>query len=233
MSENDSYIVAGSRPWNRRILDETIRNLPGRCRFVGSRDELSLDFVKETAPRYIFFVHWSWKVPPEIVDAYECVAFHMTDLPYGRGGSPLQNLIVRGHDSTRLSAFRMTGDFDAGPIYGKRDLSLEGTAQEIYERATELSARMIEWIVREEPEPSPQNGEVVVFKRRRPEQSEIRDGLESPESLYDFIRMLDCEGYPAAFLEHHGFRYEFRGAQLSEGGVSATVTITPREEADR
>ncbi len=26
---------------------------------------------------------------------FECVCFHMTDVPYGRGGSPLQNLIIR------------------------------------------------------------------------------------------------------------------------------------------
>ena len=28
----------------------------------------------------------------------------MTDLPYGRGGSPLQNLIIRGFESTKISA---------------------------------------------------------------------------------------------------------------------------------
>ena len=31
----------------------------------------------------------------EIHENYKCIIFHMTDLPFGRGGSPLQNLISR------------------------------------------------------------------------------------------------------------------------------------------
>ena len=46
-------------------------------------------------PKYIFFPHWSKKVDTKIVNNYECVCFHETDLPYGRGGSPIQNLILR------------------------------------------------------------------------------------------------------------------------------------------
>ena len=56
----------------------------------------------------------------------------MTDLPYGRGGSPLQNLIIRGHKKTKISALRMVNELDAGPIYFKRSLSLNGNAQKIY-----------------------------------------------------------------------------------------------------
>jgi len=37
----------------------------------------------------------------------------MTDVPYGRGGSPLQNLIVRGHTETKLTALRCVRDLDA------------------------------------------------------------------------------------------------------------------------
>ncbi len=63
------------------------------------RDPKDLEVSKllEFSPRYIFFPHWSWIIPKEIYEKFECVIFHMTDLPFGRGGSPLQNLIVRGH----------------------------------------------------------------------------------------------------------------------------------------
>lgn len=104
-------------------------------------------------PKYIFFLHWSWKVPLEIINNYECVCFHMTDVPYGRGGSPLQNLVVRGHRRTKLTALRMTEDFDAGPVYLKKDLTLGGNAEEIYIRACYLSAEMIHRIVLEHPKP--------------------------------------------------------------------------------
>lgn len=225
-----AYIVVGSKPWNRRVFDELINKYPGQWRFARSREQLSSDIVRKLRPRYIFFLHWSWKVPDEIIDNYECVCFHMADVPYGRGGSPLQNLIVRGHHHTKLTALRMTRDFDAGPVYLKEDLCLEGNAEEIYIRATYLSARMIERIIREQPGPAPQTGEVTVFKRRKPEESEIPEA-GSLRTLYDFVRMLDAEGYPKAFINHKGFRYEFGRAALYNGHIQADVTITPLKKA--
>jgi methionyl-tRNA formyltransferase len=231
-SATESYVVVGSKSWNRRVFNEVIGKKRGRWYFVDSRDELTGDRLKSLNPRYVFFLHWSWKVPNEIVESYECICFHMTDLPYGRGGSPLQNLIIRGHESTKLSALRMTQDFDAGPVYLKKDLSLEGSAEEIYLRANYLAAQMIDFIIRESPAPVNQTGEVVAFKRRRPEESAI-PAATSPSTLYDFIRMLDAEGYPRAFIDHKGFRYEFSGANLRDGRVAADVVITALEENDK
>jgi methionyl-tRNA formyltransferase len=177
-------------------------------------------------PRFIFFLHWSWKVPDEIVSGFECVCFHMTDVPYGRGGSPLQNLILRGHSETKISALRMTAEFDAGPVYCKEPMSLEGAAEDIYVRAGEIAARMIARIIREQIAPVPQTGETVIFKRRKPEQSNVA-GLKSLSQLYDFIRMLDAEEYPRAFLEAGAFRLEFSRAERVVDRVVAQVTVTP------
>ncbi|MBW1697334.1 MAG: methionyl-tRNA formyltransferase [Deltaproteobacteria bacterium] len=227
-SISHTYIVIGSKPWNRRVFNELIVNYPGEWYFIGKPEGFTFEKISSISPRYIFFLHWSWKVPDEIIDSYECVCFHMTDVPYGRGGSPLQNLIIRGHRQTKLTALRMTSDFDAGPVYLKKDLCLEGNAEEIYIRATYLSAQMIEHIIREQPEQVPQTGGVTVFKRRKPAESEIPE-LGSLQALYDFIRMMDAEGYPRAFIEHQGFRYEYSRAVLYEGRIVADVTITPSE----
>ena len=224
-----TYVVAGARPWNRRVFDEVIKRFPGRWVFLAERGQLTPDCVHGISPRYAFFLHWSWIVPEEIIDNYECVCFHMADVPYGRGGSPLQNLVARGHRETKLSALRMVRELDAGPVYMKEPLSLEGGAEEIYIRATRLCAKMIECIVREEPEPQPQEGEVIVFERRTPDQSEIPK-LPDELALFDFIRMVDAEGYPKAFLEHKGFRYEFSRPALYDGRIVADVVITRTEE---
>jgi len=193
---------------------------------------LTLERVRAFNPQYVFFLHWSWKVPEELLDNYECVCFHMADVPYGRGGSPLQNLIVRGHHKTKLTALRMTHDFDAGPVYLKEDLSLEGNAEEIYIRATYVAAQMIERIISEQPELVPQTGAVVTFKRRKPDESDMPE-VDSLQDLYDFIRMLDAEGYTKAFISQKGFRYEFNRAALYDGRILANVTITPVEETDQ
>lgn len=234
MSKSDpqSYLVVGSKSWNREVFDQTLSKLPGRWHFVGVREKLTAECVKKLNPRYIFFLHWSSKVPDELIANYECVCFHMTDVPYGRGGSPLQNLIVRGHRTTKLTALRMTSEFDSGPVYLKEDLGLDGSAEEIYRRGTLLSARMIERIIREKPQPVPQSGEVVVFKRRKPEESEI-SALPSLEQLHDFIRMLDAEGYLKAFINYKGFRFEFDRSNLSDGQVTARVAIKPLKEGGK
>ena len=93
----------------------------------------------------------------------------MTDLPFGRGGSPLQNLIVRGITETKISAIQCEAGLDTGPVYLKRPLSLEGTAQEIYSRANKVVESMILDILLHSPVPLSQEGEVVDFKRRVPE----------------------------------------------------------------
>jgi methionyl-tRNA formyltransferase len=224
-----SYLVLGCKPWNRRIFDELLKPLPGEWHYVESPAALNVDLVEEISPRYIFFLHWSWKVPNELVDRFECVCFHMTDVPFGRGGSPLQNLIDRGRHDTKLTALRMSAEFDAGPVYRKEPLSLEGGAEEIYLRASQLSAKMIQHITERQPKPVPQRGKPVNFKRRKPEESEI-DKIVSLERLYDFIRMLDAEGYPRAFLQHSGFRFEFSRPAFYDGRVVADVKITRADE---
>jgi methionyl-tRNA formyltransferase len=218
------YLVAGSKSWNRRVFDEQLKNMGGEWRYVEEQEQLST-VIRQFHPRYVFFLHWSWKVPVEIVEDFECVCFHMTDVPYGRGGSPLQNLISRGLRDTKLTALRMAADFDAGPVYLKKELSLVGGAEEIYIRACRLSASMIREIIEQGMRPLPQTGEVVNFARRKPEESQIGD-FESLDQLHDFIRMLDADGYPRAFLVYAGYRFEFSRSALYDGRVLADVTIT-------
>lgn len=222
------FIIAGCKSWTRRVYDEIIAHYPGEWLFVSNPQQLE-DVLIDSQPRYIFFIHWSWLVPVRIIKKHECVCFHMTDVPYGRGGSPLQNLIIRGQHNTKLTALRMVEELDAGPVYYKEDLSLEGNAEEIYIRATHLSAQMIRRFIEEHPLSIPQAGEPVVFKRRQPIESQIPK-VTSLQTLYDFIRMLDAEDYPHAYLEHAGFRYEFRRASLYDGRIVVDVFISPMKE---
>ncbi len=223
----NSYLVVGTHPWNKRAFLSGLRRLAGRWRYTDNPKTL-LQTAKRLQPRYIFFLHWSHKVPAALFQNFECVCFHMTDVPYGRGGTPLQNLILRGHRRTTLTALQMTASFDAGPVYLKRPLSLTGRAEEIYERGTALSIRMIRTIARSLPRPRVQKGRVVIFKRRKPEESQIPESL-SPQRLYDFIRMLDAPGYPHAFLVNPPFRYSFSNVRFEKHHISASVTITKHE----
>jgi methionyl-tRNA formyltransferase len=230
MIEERTYVVAGSKEWNRHDFTEVAKKCPGRWLYISNEDELCLTVGRES-PRYIFFLHWNWRVPAEIFSRFECVCFHMTDVPYGRGGSPLQNLIVAGHEQTVVSALQMVEEMDAGPVYVKRPMSLAGRAEDIYVRAGAICIDIIQWMIKAEPAPVPQAGTPVLFKRRKPAQSEL-PAVGDVGAIYNHIRMLDAPSYPLAFVEHGCFRLEFLNAQLVGDEIVARVVIKTRPEKD-
>jgi methionyl-tRNA formyltransferase len=226
-----TYVLATSRPWNE-VLAKRLEETTGKAfHLITQKEELTLDRLMQINPHYVFFPHWSHIIPKEIFEGFECVVFHMTDLPYGRGGSPLQNLILRGHNETKISALRCVAELDAGPIYMKRPLTLEGSAAEIFLRAADVIEGMIEEMVQTEPHPEPQQGEPVVFRRRTPEQSDLRGArISNLNDFFDFIRMLDAPTYPLAFIERGDFMLEFSHAQLLNNSIEARVTIRRKDD---
>ena len=138
------YLVVTIKDWNIEEYKEYSNKFKGEWHLITNKEELTLGNLKRINPEYIFFPHWSWMVPQEIVDNFECVCFHMTDLPYGRGGSPLQNLIIKGCKETKITALKMTQELDAGGIYRKTHLSLHGSAQEIFVRASKKISKLNE-----------------------------------------------------------------------------------------
>ncbi|NJO53471.1 MAG: methionyl-tRNA formyltransferase [Bacteroidales bacterium] len=220
-----NYVVATIKPWNIEAFRRNSTALSGRWFLIDSPEDLTAQMLAHLRPRYVFFPHWSWRVPAEILSSFECVCFHMTDVPFGRGGSPLQNLIVRGFYETKLTALRMVDEMDAGPVYLKKPLSLDGRAEEIYVRAADLVWEMIGEMCRTEPVPKPQHGEPVVFPRRRPDQSELPSEADA-SALYDFIRMLDAPTYPKATIRWGQLRIEFDRAVLNGDVVEARAIIS-------
>lgn len=217
-----NIIIANSNPIHNKTFEEleiTNKSL------IYKKDDLNEEKIRAINPQYIFFPHWSFLIPENIFHNFTCIVFHMTDLPYGRGGSPLQNLIERGHESTKISAIKVVKEIDAGPIYLKKDLTLYGTAEEIFIRAGKIISEMIIEIINKSIKPSPQKGEPLFFKRRKPEMSNIHK-IDTIEKVYDYIRMLDAEGYPKAFIENEYFRFEFSRATLkSDNSIIADVRI--------
>lgn len=220
-----TYVIASTRPWNRGMAERLSRQIDGRFITIDNLRAPTQSRLADLRPRYIFFPHWSYRIPPEIHEQFECIIFHMTDVPYGRGGSPMQNLIMRGHTETMMSALRCVAEMDAGPVYLKSRLCLHGSAEEILLRASDLIEDMIVEIINQEPMPQPQQGQVTVFERRNPEDGNLEQA-ESLTQLFDMIRMLDADGYPPAYLEIDGFRIEFRRPSRRANGVEANVFIT-------
>lgn len=226
----DSYVVATTKTWNIENYYKTVDRFPNdNFYLVTQKEQLTKSYLDAIKPRFVFFPHWSWIIPAEIYESFECVVFHMTDLPFGRGGSPMQNLIVRGIYDTKVSAIKVEQGIDTGPVYLKMPINIsEGNAEDILKKVSLIVfEEMIPMFVESDLLARPQHGEVVSFKRRTPEMSAIPAGL-SNRQLYDYIRMLDGEGYPKAYKDVGDMRFVFENAQLTDDGVIAEVKIVRR-----
>ena len=222
------YVIVTCRNWYENSVSNLSDTLGKNFILINKKEDLTFERLVEIQPRYIFFSHWSYIIPSNIYESFECVIFHMTDVPFGRGGSPLQNLIARGIYETKISALRCTAELDAGPVYMKHPLSLYGGAEEIYLRAAGIVETMIVEMVLHEPEPVSQQGDVVCFKRREPKDSDLAE-LTELEQVFNYIRMLDADGYPKAFLETDNLRLEFQRPSIKQGKIIADVIISKKD----
>ena len=222
-------IVAASKRWHSDLENNLYNRTSKEFIAVDSPEQLTEEYLAKINPEYIFFPHWSHIIPSGIFKKFECVIFHMTDLPFGRGGSPLQNLIASGIYQTQLSALRCEEGIDSGPVYLKKPLSLQGRAQEIYQKANLMIEDMIVEIIKNKITPIPQEGEIVSFKRRKPEDGNLA-ALDNLVKVYDYIRMLDADGYPNAFIETDKLVFEFSNATLEGNEIRAHVKIKLKKE---
>ena len=213
----ENILIVSEKSWNKELVSYLQSTMPQYAFYlISQKEDFTVERIGSISPVKIFIPHWSYIIPSAIFERYECIVFHMTDLPYGRGGSPLQNLIVRGLTATKLSALRVEVGLDTGPVYL------------IFVRVNKLVGKMIVEIIQNNLQPVPQEGDPVVFKRRKPEQSDM-SGLEKLEEIFDYIRMLDADGYPHAYIEKGEFRYEFTRASIkADGSIVADVKITKK-----
>ena len=223
-----NFVLLTNKSWHDELYNNLVKRPGENWLRISNKKDFTINKLNEFNTDCVFIPHWSHIIPAEIFESFECIVFHMTDLPYGRGGSPLQNLIVRGHKKTMISALRVNQGIDTGSIYLKKSLSLQGTAQEIFERASLVIGKMIPEIIDEGIKPISQKGAPVLFKRRNPSDGQMNT-LSELSDIYDYIRMLDAEGYPPAYIETESLKIEFFGAQnINETEVKANVRITKK-----
>ena len=164
----------------------------------------SVKKIKKFKPKYILFYGWSDKVPEYIIDNFYCLMLHPSALPKFRGGSPIQNQIIRNIKKSRVTIFRMSKKIDSGPILASKPVSLEGHMHEIFNRLTKIGVSLTLKILKNKFKIKEQDHKkATYFKRRKPAESEITiNELKNKNSDYiiNKLRMLE-NPYPNAFLK--------------------------------
>lgn len=213
------YVICAYRDYGIKLY----HNLKNQYNLtlIKSKNDLTYNRIKKIDPSLIFFPDWSWKVPEKIVKNFTCVCFHEAPLPKYRGGSPIQNQIIRDITKTKTTAFIMNEKIDAGDILLQKDLSLEGSLEEIFLRMYDNDYSLILKIIHGHYKRRKQSGKVTTFSRRKPEDSRLQNLNYSKKYLYNFIRMLE-DPYPNAYIQIGKHKIIFKKAFYN--GKKLTIT---------
>jgi methionyl-tRNA formyltransferase len=197
--------------------------------FINSKKKFSIKKIKSIDPQIIFIPHWNWKIDKKILKKYLCIGFHSTPLPYGRGGSPIQNMIERGHKKSVVCAIKINNKLDSGDVYLRKKFLLKNSAHEIFENIYNIIIKMIYKLEKKLPNSKPQKGRVIYFKRRKSSQSNISN-LNNLNKIYDYIRMLDTnvKDFPLAFANTSKLKIEFKNANFKKKFILAQAKIKLR-----
>ena len=214
------YIIITKKIWDKKNFKKINKGI-----FILNKiDNLK---IKKINPNIIFFIHWSKLIKESLFNKYLCIQFHSSDLPKGRGGSPIQNQILLNLDKTKLTAFKVSKYLDTGPICMKKNLSLKGSALDILRRMEKTSIQMIKKIIiKKKISFIKQRGKPSYFKRRKENDSEVNfKNIFTIKELYNFFRMLDAPKYPKAFIQLNKYKFSFNDVRMYKNKINAKVEI--------
>lgn len=136
------------------------------------------------------------------------VVIHESDLPQGRGWSPLAWQVLEGRNAFTVSLIDCGDPVDSGAILTQRQFSLEGheLSDEINRARDKVRLELMDF-ARDNPSfpARPQEGEVTRYPRRCPQDSQL-DPDSSIAAQFELLRICD-QRFPA-FFELRGHRYE-------------------------
>jgi methionyl-tRNA formyltransferase len=207
-----NYLLCAYRDWNIELFQKLSKKYKNMTLLTNPK-KLTLKFVTNLNPSYIFFPDWSWIVSDQIVKKFTCVCIHESNLPKFRGGSPIQNQIIRNINKTKSTAFVMNNKLDAGDILLQKELSLKGNINEITDRIAQNNYELITNIIQGKFIRRKQSGKPTVFKRRQPYESELKSLNHPNQYIFNFIRMLE-DPYPNAFMRIDGHKIIFKSAKI-------------------
>ena len=118
----------------------------------------------------------------------------------------------------------MTNKIDSGPIYSKKNISLNGSLNEIFERISNAILFMITKIIKNKIIPKHQSGKPLYFKRINEKESIIKQ-FEKLDSVYDKIRMLDSDEYPNAYYKFGNTIIKLQGAKTKKNYILCNAKI--------
>ena len=164
-----------------------------------------------TAGDVLFILSYQRVVPPPTLALHKNnLVVHASDLPQGKGWSPMPWQIVEGRNDIVFTLFEAAAGVDAGPYYDKQCLHLNGT--ELFDEWKTLQSQMVVNMIRSflaaypHTVPREQKGQESFYRKRTREDDKL-DVQKPLADLFDHVRICDPEHYPAWF-EYRGRKFK-------------------------
>ena len=162
-----------------------------------SNNILIYKILKDNQVDIAFFYGWSWFISNKTINNFLCICLHPSKLPLFRGGSPIQNQILRGVYDSAVTVFRMNKKIDQGPIFMQKKLSLKGDINEILlnisKLGTNITFKLLSKFSKKRLIFFKQKGKASFYKRRteKDNQKNLADLKKiTYYQLYDYLRSL-------------------------------------------
>lgn len=146
------------------------------------------------------------------------IVIHASDLPLGKGFSPLQWQILEGKNCITLTLFNAVKDLDAGEYFLKEKIYFEGheLLDELHDKMGLKINQMAENFVKNFKilKPKKQKGESSFYPRRTQNDDKL-DPQKSILELFNHFRIANNKDYPL-FFEYNGFKYNLKIEKRNE-----------------
>lgn len=159
----------------------------------------------------LFLISCSEIVKSDVRGRYRAsLVVHASDLPAGRGWSPLVWQILDGRSDIAVSLLEAEDEVDSGALWHQVWLHFEGheLADEINAALFAAELELMDFAVAQfgnvKPRAQAAAG-ATWYRKRTPDDSRV-DPARPLADQFDLLRVADAERYPA-FFEHRGHRY--------------------------
>lgn len=168
---------------------------------------------------FLFLVSCHEIIRRPVRDLYKfTLVLHASELPKGRGMSPLVWQVLGGASLFTVTLLNAEDALDSGHIWQQITFNLEGheLQDEIHAALFNAEMQLMTWAIHNcfHARPRTQNGEASFYRKRTPEDSRL-DPSKSIEDQFDLLRICDPERYPA-FFDLRGKRYKIQITKIVE-----------------
>jgi methionyl-tRNA formyltransferase len=196
------------------------------CMSPISKTEL-VNQVYQFNPDYIVVIAYGVILPSEIVSHYYCINGHASLLPYYRGASPIQSVLLNHESSTGMTIIKMNQRMDEGDILAQSaiDITDGETFETLYARLRQLCSVQIQQtlhrLIQTRITPTPQSHQNATYCRKlNTADRELKPSyaLKKNDAI---IRAFSPK--PGAFIQIDGQRIKVIAAHITDSKLEPTI----------